>query len=88
MQRDLVFAILKRNEEALRSLGLAHLSLFGSTARGEANAHSDVDVAVQFTPDARVDLFDFAVIAERLGSILDRPSISSPSRIAASGCSR
>jgi predicted nucleotidyltransferase len=38
-----------RNE--LEQLGVMHVSVFGSTARGEAKADSDVDVAVTLDPE-------------------------------------
>lgn len=37
----------------LRTLGVASLAIFGSVARGEAKAGSDVDAAVRFDPAAR-----------------------------------
>jgi predicted nucleotidyltransferase len=44
MRRDDVIAHLKQTEPALRALGVARLYLFGSHARDEAGAKSDVDV--------------------------------------------
>src|SRR5262249_17647658 len=46
MDRSTALARLKSCEAELRALGVQRLSLFGSTARNEANAESDVDVAV------------------------------------------
>jgi predicted nucleotidyltransferase len=46
MRRTDVIARLKQTEPALRALGVAGLYLFGSHARDEANADSDVDVFV------------------------------------------
>ena len=46
MDRLTALARLKSCEAELRALGVQSLSLFGSTARNEANAESDVDVAV------------------------------------------
>jgi len=36
MQRDTAIATLKAHEAELKQLGVEHLYLFGSTARGEA----------------------------------------------------
>jgi len=44
MERSEVIAKLKRNEAELKRLGVEHLYLFGSTARGEAREDSDVDL--------------------------------------------
>jgi len=54
----------------LEALGLAHVSLFGSTARGEARPDSDVDLAVCLDPGASIDLFRFAAISEKLSRLL------------------
>ena len=44
MERSEVIAKLKHHEAELKRLGVEHLYLFGSTARGEARADSDVDL--------------------------------------------
>jgi len=49
MRRDEALAILRAHAEELRStFGVGALSLFGSVARDEAGAESDVDVLVEF----------------------------------------
>ncbi len=82
MQRDHALTILKQNEASLRSLGLRRLALFGSTARNDARAGSDVDIAVQFDRTARMDLFRFAAITDRLRVMLgqDVDVVTKPSR--------
>ena len=70
MDKTAALSKLKPHEDALRGLGVEQLSLFGSTARDEANANSDVDLSATFASDAKVGFFKFAVIAERLESIL------------------
>ena len=37
--------------------GVRHLSLFGSVARGDAEAGSDVDLAAELDPGAHIGLF-------------------------------
>ena len=44
MKREDAIAILKEHETELRHLGVEHLYLFGSTARGEASEDFDVDL--------------------------------------------
>jgi uncharacterized protein len=46
MERSTALTHLKSYEAELRALGVQSLSLFGSTARNEADDESDVDVAV------------------------------------------
>ena len=48
-----VIAALKSHETELRELGIVRLSLFGSTARGEATEVSDVDLAAVLTKGPR-----------------------------------
>jgi len=44
MERSEAIARLKQHETELKRLGVEHLYLFGSTARGEARLDSDVDL--------------------------------------------
>lgn len=67
MDRTAVVATLKSHKAELKKLGVVRLSLFGSTARGEATKRSDVDVAVRMKPGPR----GFARL-ERLEAIRDR----------------
>ena len=73
MDKSVALSRLKQSEAALRKLGIEQLSLFGSTARGEAGPSSDIDLAAIFAVDARVGLFRYAAIAERLEEILGVP---------------
>ncbi|MBV8456670.1 MAG: nucleotidyltransferase domain-containing protein [Acetobacteraceae bacterium] len=51
MSRAEVIAILRAHEPELRTAGVVSLSLFGSVARGEAQAGSDIDVVVRLRED-------------------------------------
>ena len=68
-----VLATLRAHEAELRRAGIAHLSLFGSIARGDAEADSDVDLAAQLDPDARIGLLGLAALERRLAELLDHP---------------
>jgi predicted nucleotidyltransferase len=48
MGRDDVLSLLKRHREELEGFGVESLRLFGSVAREEASADSDVDLLVSF----------------------------------------
>jgi excisionase family DNA binding protein len=65
-----VLRLLQENETRLRRRGVAHVSVFGSTARGEAGADSDVDLAIELDPRKKIDIFDFAAIGAELQRIL------------------
>lgn len=68
---------LRAHQDELRALGVRRLSLFGSTARGEEEPRSDVDVAVLLGPDFAQCGFayfgELERLRERLTVILGRP---------------
>lgn len=70
MDRSTAISRLKAHEAELRSMGVVSLSLFGSVARGEERADSDVDVAAAFDRSRQIDLFDFAAISAQLNDWL------------------
>jgi hypothetical protein len=73
MDRETVLKRLRAHEPELRGLGVRRLSLFGSVARGDASEASDVDLAAEFDPERRIDLFDYGRVAHRLEQMLQRP---------------
>ena len=54
-----------------RELGVACLSVFGSVARGQAEAGSDVDILVDFIGPATFDRY--MTLKERLEELLEVP---------------
>jgi len=64
---------LRSLETSLRSQGVASLWVFGSVARGDARPDSDVDLALQFAPDATPSLFDIGRIKDEVETVLGRP---------------
>jgi uncharacterized protein len=71
MNREAVISKLKSEQADLTASGLAQISLFGSTARGEANENSDIDLAVVLDRSKKLGLFRFAEISDRLCQLLD-----------------
>ena len=53
-------AILQKNRAVLKDQHVKALYLFGSFVRGEDKPGSDVDILVEFQPEARVGLFGLA----------------------------
>jgi predicted nucleotidyltransferase len=70
MDRESILAVLRTHAPELRSAGLVHLRLFGSVARGEATAHSDVDLLADFDRSRRITLITVGSIESRLADLL------------------
>ncbi|MBI2591831.1 MAG: nucleotidyltransferase family protein [Candidatus Brennerbacteria bacterium] len=47
-------------------------SLFGSYVRGEESSESDIDVLIEFKPDANIGLFEFVRLQRFLGESMGR----------------
>ena len=73
MTREQVIATLREHEPELKAAGVVRLSLFGSTARGEHHADSDIDLLAAFDATRRISLLDVAGIELRLSKLLGRP---------------
>ena len=72
MTCDEIIATLRRHEDELQKLGVVHLSVFGSQARGDAGPHSDIDLLASFDPGRNLSLFDVLEIEHRLVETLGR----------------
>jgi hypothetical protein len=75
---EAVLRLIEQNQVALRKLGVRRLGLFGSCARGEATAGSDLDFVVEFTDksfDAYMDLKSF--LEDLFRSRVDLVTVSS-----------
>jgi predicted nucleotidyltransferase len=71
-ERERVLRVLRRHEAELRALGVNHLSLLGSMARGEARPESDVDVLLDVPPGRKFSLFDLGEVRVTLCEPLGR----------------
>ena len=71
MQRDEVLRKLRENlPELRRRFAVRSLKVFGSVAQDEATETSDVDILVEFAPQARVGLFKFLELKTELEALL------------------
>ena len=77
MKRDEIIARLRAHEPELRAAGVSGLALFGSAARGEQQAGSDIDVVIRMSNEARSEGFAYFgrldSLNRRLAEILQRP---------------
>ncbi|MDP9238810.1 MAG: nucleotidyltransferase family protein [Chloroflexota bacterium] len=55
-----------------RKWQIVEFALFGSAARGELRDDSDIDVMVQFAPEARHSLYELVDIQAELKALLGR----------------
>lgn len=67
-KRDVMRILKKQRKELEEYFNVASLSLFGSVARDEASADSDVDLLVEF--NMPVGLFQFIELQQRLEELL------------------
>lgn len=74
--RSDLLALLRAHETELRQRGVESVTLFGSVARGEASAASDVDLAIRPGVGFSAGGFDhfgrIEALRERLAALLER----------------
>jgi uncharacterized protein len=71
MDRDAAIATLRAHEAEFKQLGVEHLYLFGSTARGEARDDSDVDLFFDY-PRGKFGLYELMDVKATAARILGR----------------
>ena len=55
-----------------RQYHVRELSVFGSAARGEMRPDSDIDLLVEFIPEAKVNLFEYSGLMLDLSKLIGR----------------
>jgi hypothetical protein len=71
VERNQAIARLREHETELKKLGVEHLYLFGSTARGDARPDSDVDLFFDY-PRGKFGLFELMDVMAAASRILGR----------------
>jgi hypothetical protein len=71
MTREEILRVLSSHRADLQRFGVKSLALFGSAAREDVRAESDVDLLVEF--EQPVGLFEFVDLKDFLESVLGRP---------------
>jgi uncharacterized protein len=71
MTRDEAISRLQQHEADLKRLGVEHLYMFGSMARGEAKDGSDVDLFFDYEKE-KLGLFELMDVKDYAASILGR----------------
>jgi len=69
---DEIKEILKKYEKELKEeYGIKEIGIFGSYLRGEAKEGSDLDILVEFKPEAKISLLDFVELENYLSDLLE-----------------
>jgi len=63
---------IEKIEEVCRRYQVRELSLFGSALRGDIKSQSDIDLLVEFEPEAQVGFTTLAGMQRELSAILRR----------------
>jgi uncharacterized protein len=71
MERDEAINRLQQHEADLKRLGVEHLYMFGSTARGEASPDSDVDLFFDYQK-GKLGVYELMDVKEYAAGILGR----------------
>ncbi|MDF2956308.1 MAG: putative nucleotidyltransferase [Candidatus Alkanophagales archaeon MCA70_species_2] len=62
---------LKKHEKELKEkYGIKEIGIFGSYVRGEAKEDTDLDILVEFKPDAKISLLEFVELENYLSDLL------------------
>ena len=68
-----ILTTLRAREPALRAAGVAALYLYGSNARGDATAASDVDLFLDQSAPEKFTLLDLIALSDALEASLGTP---------------
>jgi len=58
-------------EELMEKYGVQGIGIFGSYVRGEQKEDSDIDILLEFKPDARISLLDFVELENYISDLLE-----------------
>ena len=72
MTREDVLQVLRDHEAELRERGVIHAALFGSLARGEAGPKSDIDIMVEFDPEAPITMWSYVGVIRYVQGLFGR----------------
>jgi predicted nucleotidyltransferase len=69
MDKDAVIAVLRSHRTELEKLGVRHVALFGSMARGDAGPNSDIDISIELDEDALPDVYAYVGLKDHVAAL-------------------
>ena len=73
MNSEEILARLRENEPALRARGVKHAALFGSCARGDNRAESDIDIMIAVDPATGIGVYEYVALKNYIAELFDEP---------------
>ena len=73
MDGQSVIETLRRHKYDLNRQGVVHAAVFGSVARGDTHAGSDIDILIDIDPDTHLSVFDYVGLKEYIAGLFDGP---------------
>ena len=73
MSKSEIVKLLASCRAMLRGRGVEHVALFGSRARGDERAGSDVDLLIEVAPDRKFSLVDLVGVERVIGEAIGVP---------------
>src|SRR5258708_16372464 len=73
MKGDVIIAVIRSEEAALKRAGVKSLALVGSSARDSRNDSSDIDVLIDVADEVGFSLMDRIGVMHLLGDALSLP---------------
>ena len=67
---ETVIDALRAHKSILNASGVLHVAVFGSTARKEQSADSDIDVLLDLDETQKINVFDYVALKEQIREIL------------------
>ena len=74
LSREQLLAELRALKPQFEREGVAHMSLFGSRARGDNRQDSDIDLIMDLSPDESLSLLDIIGIGHRVEDRVGLPT--------------
>ncbi len=73
MDKNSIITTLLENRAELERQGVLHAALFGSMARGDATAASDIDIMIDLDPGMPIGMYQYVGLKNYIAGLFDIP---------------